>query len=53
MFVNLQVVIARMFTYAIAGIRPLDAGPFIIAEVLGGLPHVDSGYLYPKKPIRK
>ncbi len=49
MFVNPQVTIARMFTYAIAGIRPLDVGPFIVAQVLGALAAtVVFGYLYPK-----
>lgn len=49
MFVNPQVTIARMFTYAIAGIRPLDVGPFIIAQILGALAAaVVFGYLYPK-----
>lgn len=49
MFVNPQVTIARMFTYAIAGIRPLDVGPFIVAEILGALAAVAVfGYLYPK-----
>jgi glycerol uptake facilitator-like aquaporin len=37
MFANPQVTIARIFTYAIAGIRPLDAAVFIVAEFLGGL----------------
>lgn len=50
MFVNPQVVIARMFTYSIGGIRPIDAGPFIVAEILGGL---SAGFLfeflYPEK----
>lgn len=51
MFVNPQVTIARIFTYAIAGIRPLDAGPFIIAEILGALAAaIVFNYLYPKKP---
>lgn len=49
MFVNPQVTIARMFTYAIAGIRPLDVGPFIGAEILGALAAAAVfGYLYPK-----
>lgn len=49
MFVNPMVTIARMFTYAIAGIRPLDVGPFIVAEILGALAAVVVfGYLYPK-----
>ena len=49
MFVNPQVTIARMFTYTIAGIQPLDAGPFIVSEILGALAAVVVfGYLYPK-----
>lgn len=49
MFVNPQVTIARIFTYAIAGIRPLDVGPFIVAQILGALAAVAVfGYLYPK-----
>jgi len=49
MFVNPQVTIARMFTYAISGVSPSDAIPFIIAEIAGAL--VAAGifaYLYPK-----
>ena len=54
MFVNPQVTIARIFTYAIAGIRPLDAGPFIIAEILGAIAAaVVFSYLYPKKPEKE
>jgi glycerol uptake facilitator-like aquaporin len=37
MFANPQVTIARMFTYAIAGIQPSDAIFFIFAQVLGSL----------------
>lgn len=37
MFANPQVTIARMFTYAIAGIRPSDGIFFIFAQVLGSL----------------
>jgi len=49
MFVNPQVTIARMFTYTIAGIRPLDVGPFLAAEILGALAAAAVfGYLYPK-----
>lgn len=54
MFVNPQVTIARIFTYAIAGIRPLDAGPFIVAEILGALTAAGVfGYLYPKEKPRE
>ena len=50
MFVNPQVTIARMFTYAIAGIRPADAGPFIAAQIAGALTAAAVfNYLYPKK----
>lgn len=49
MFVNPQVTIARVFTYSIAGIRPLDVGPFIVAQILGALAAAAVfGYLYPK-----
>lgn len=49
MFVNPQVTIARIFTYTIAGVRPLDAGPFLVAEILGALAAAFVfGYLYPK-----
>jgi len=52
MFANPQVTIARMFTYAIAGIRPTDASVFIIAEILGALTAAEiSRYLYPHPKI--
>jgi len=35
MFANPQVTIARIFTYSDAGINVIDAGIFIIAEILG------------------
>jgi len=48
MFANPQVTIARVFTYAIAGICPRDALFFIIAQVLGSLVAVGvSAYLFP------
>jgi membrane protein DedA with SNARE-associated domain len=35
--------------YAIAGIRPLDLGSFLLAEILGALATAAVfGYLYPK-----
>jgi len=37
MFANPQVTIARVFTYAIAGIKPSDAVFFVFAQVLGSL----------------
>jgi len=37
MFTNPQVTFARMFTYAIAGIRPIDALFFFAFEMLGAL----------------
>ena len=37
MFANPQVTIARMFTFAIAGIRPSDAIVFCVVEILGAL----------------
>lgn len=49
MFVNPQVSLARIFTVAITGIRPLDAVAFIVASTLGG---VAAGlfwnYMWPK-----
>ncbi|MHC1600847.1 MAG: MIP/aquaporin family protein [Candidatus Nezhaarchaeales archaeon] len=36
MFANPQVTFARIFTYSIAGIRPIDALIFIVMEFLGG-----------------
>jgi glycerol uptake facilitator-like aquaporin len=37
MFANPQVTVARIFTFAIAGIRPVDALIFVIMEILGAL----------------
>ena len=37
MFANPQVTVARIFTFAIAGIRPSDAIVFVIVEILGAL----------------
>jgi glycerol uptake facilitator-like aquaporin len=37
MFANPQVTFARIFTFAIAGIRPFDALMFIAAEIVGAL----------------
>jgi glycerol uptake facilitator-like aquaporin len=37
MFANPQVTVARVFTYAIAGVRPFDASMFIGAEIIGAL----------------
>jgi glycerol uptake facilitator-like aquaporin len=37
MFANPQVAIARMFTYCEAGIRPVDAGVFVIVEMVGAV----------------
>jgi len=37
MFANPQVTIARVFTYAIAGVSPFDASIFIGAEIIGAL----------------
>jgi len=52
MFANPQVTIARMFTYAIAGIEPDDAAFFVFAQVLGSL--VATGfslYLFPTRTM--
>lgn len=50
MFVNPQVSIARIFTSAISGVRPVDALAFVVASTLGG---VAAGYtwdyLWPKE----
>lgn len=50
MFVNPQVSLARIFTSAISGVRPVDALAFIIASFLGG---IAAGllwrYLWPKE----
>lgn len=35
MFANPQVSIARVFTYSMAGVRPIDAVFFILAEIIG------------------
>jgi len=54
MFANPQVTIARIFTYAIAGIRPIDAAFFIIAEILGALTAARlSLYLYSTQQTRR
>jgi glycerol uptake facilitator-like aquaporin len=37
MFANPQVTVARIFTFAIAGIRPADAAVFVLMEILGAL----------------
>jgi glycerol uptake facilitator-like aquaporin len=37
MFANPQVTVARIFTFAIAGIRPVDAAVFVLVEILGAL----------------
>jgi glycerol uptake facilitator-like aquaporin len=48
MFVNPQVSLARMFTVAISGVRPVDAVAYIVASTLGGLAAgVTWEYLWP------
>jgi len=48
MFANPQVTIARIFTYAIAGIEPYDAAFFVFVEILGSLAATGfSLYLFP------
>ncbi|MBM5804907.1 MAG: hypothetical protein FJZ49_02410 [Candidatus Verstraetearchaeota archaeon] len=37
MFANPGVTVARVFTYAIAGVSPFDASMFIVAEIIGAL----------------
>lgn len=47
MFANPQVTFARIFTWAIAGIRPVDAGVFIVVEIAAALAAVGvSGILF-------
>jgi len=48
MFANPQVTIARIFTWAIAGIRPLDALVFVIVEIIAALAAVGvAAFLFP------
>jgi glycerol uptake facilitator-like aquaporin len=48
MFANPQVTIARIFTWAIAGIRPVDALVFVIVEIIAALAAVGvAAYLFP------
>ena len=48
MFANPQVTIARIFTWAIAGVRPLDAFVFLVMQVIGGLAAAGvANYLFP------
>lgn len=48
MFANPQVTIARIFTWAIAGIRPTDAFVFVIVEIMGALVAVGvAAFLFP------
>ena len=37
MFANPQVIFARMFTYAAAGVKPFDGGMFILMEIIGAV----------------
>ena len=37
MFANPQVTLARMFTYAAAGVKPFDGAVFILMEIIGAL----------------
>lgn len=37
MFANPQVTIARMFTYAAAGVKPFDGAVFILMQIIGAL----------------
>ena len=50
MFANPQVTFARIFTYAIAGVRPLDAAIFVPIEIFGGvIAAYTAGYLFSSK----
>lgn len=49
MFANPQVTIARMFTWAIAGIRPADAAVFIIVQLVATVAATKvASYLFPQ-----
>ena len=37
MFANPQVTFARIFTYAAAGVKPLDGAVFILMEIIGAV----------------
>ena len=37
MFANPQVIVARMFTYAAAGVKPLDGAVFILMQIIGAV----------------
>jgi glycerol uptake facilitator-like aquaporin len=48
MFANPQVTIARIFTWAIAGIRPVDALVFVVVEIIAALAAVGvAAFLFP------
>ena len=50
MFANPQVTIARIFTWAIAGVRPVDAFVFLVMQVIGGLAAAGAAtYLFPAR----
>lgn len=48
-FLNPQVAVARIFTTAVTGIRPFDAGAFVVASTLGGIAAgLTWNYLWPR-----
>lgn len=51
MFANPMITFSRIFTYAIAGVAPSDAGFFILAQILGALSaSAVSGWLFRGMP---
>ena len=50
MFANPQVTVARMFTWAIAGIRPLDGVVFVLVQIIAAVAAAGTGmYLFPQQ----
>jgi glycerol uptake facilitator-like aquaporin len=48
MFANPQVTFARIFTFAIAGVRPVDGMIFIVVQILGALmATITAAFLFP------
>jgi len=51
MFANPQVTFARIFTFAVAGVRPLDGLVFIVVQIFGGLTATFVAmHLFPDEP---
>ncbi len=50
MFANPQVTFARMFTWALAGIQPVDAAIFILVQILAAIAAASvASYLFPQR----